>query len=64
MRNWRDDPVTEKQLAYIQEMHEFSDFPLPVFHGKTKGEASDYIDNNWKLAHEKVLDRDDYGDID
>lgn len=63
MSNWRDDPATSKQIAYIQEMQEFSEYPLPPFNGKTKGEASDYIDEHWKLAHERVLGRDDYGDI-
>ena len=50
--SWRDDPATEKQLAYIQEMQEFSEFPLPSFEGKTKGEASDYINKYIEQAHE------------
>ena len=62
MSNWRDDPATEKQLAYIMEMYEFSEYPIPPFVGKTKGEASDYIDKYAKRAHERVLCRDDYGD--
>lgn len=48
--SWRDDPVTEKQLAYILRMQEDADMngaiPLPEFTGTTKGEASDYIDEN------------------
>lgn len=51
-RNWRDDPATEKQLAYIEEMHEFSAFPIPAFTGTTKGEACDFIDRWSKVAHE------------
>lgn len=43
MADWRNDPATEKQLAYIHEMHEFSNFPIPRFTGSTKGEASDYM---------------------
>lgn len=51
-RTWRDDPVTEKQRKLIFELCEFSEFPLPPFTGKTKGEASDWIDANIKKAHE------------
>ena len=51
MKNWRNDSVTQKQLDYIMEMNEFSEFPLPKFEGKTKGEAYDYINENSKLAH-------------
>ena len=51
---WRDDPITEKQKECIQDMIEFSDYPLPKFIGTTKGEASDYIDKYGKLAHEDV----------
>lgn len=65
MKGWRDEPATRKQLAYIQDMHEFSDFPIPAFTGNTKGEASDYI-NRWsKRAHEAFdfrSDGDNYGD--
>ena len=51
---WRSDRATEKQLAYIAEMNEFSEFPLPKFTGTTKGEAADYI-NKWsKRAHEST----------
>ena len=53
-RNWRDDNVTDKQIAYINEMREFSDYPLPLFTGKTKGEAYDYINKYSELAHEDV----------
>lgn len=65
MREWRGDPATEKQLAYIQEMQEFSDFPIPHFTGTTKGEASDYIDRWSKQAHEAfdfAGHGDNYGD--
>lgn len=56
MGDWRNDKVTEKQLAYIMEMHEFSFYPLPAFRGTTKGEASDYIDKYSKLAHDSGAD--------
>ena len=52
MRNWREDPATDKQIAYICEMQEFSPYPLPKFEGRTKGEAADYIDKWVKMAHE------------
>ena len=51
---WRDDPITEKQMEYIQDMMEFTAYPIPNFTGKTKGEAADYIDKYGKLAHEDV----------
>ena len=65
MADWRNDPATEKQLAYIEEMQEFSDFPIPRFTGRTKGEASDYIDRWSKTAHERFDFEghyDNYGD--
>lgn len=52
MSDWRNEPITDKQKALILEMNEFSDFPLPTFNGTTKGEASDYIDQNLRKAHE------------
>lgn len=54
MADWRNDKATEKQLQYIAEMHEFSDYPLPEFEGHTKGEAAEYIDKWSKLAHSRV----------
>ena len=48
---WKNEPATEKQLAYIAEMQEFSTYPLPKFTGTTKGEASVYIEAYTKLAH-------------
>jgi hypothetical protein len=53
---WRDDPITDKQKALISEMQEFSEYRLPDFTGKTKGEASDYIDKWIAKSHEKILD--------
>lgn len=61
MADWRTNPATKKQLAYIQEMQEFSDFPIPQFTGSTKGEASDYIDRWSKTAHE-AFDYQGHGD--
>ena len=54
MKNWRDEEATKNQIDYIAEMQEFSDYPLPKFAGKTKGEAHDYIKKWSKLAHENV----------
>lgn len=63
--NWRNDKITEKQMNYIIEMNEFSDFPLPVFSGTTKGEASDYINKYQQLAHERFDSNEDmYGNWD
>ena len=52
MNSWRDKKPTAKQLELIEEMEEYSDFPLPPFTGKTRGEAYTWIQKNWKLAHE------------
>jgi hypothetical protein len=52
MISWRDKKPTQKQLDLIAEMEEFSDFPLPAFKGTTRGEAYDWIQKNWDLAHE------------
>lgn len=46
--------ITDKQKQYIQEMHEFSEYPLPAFVGTTKEEAAEYIDRYSKLAHEST----------
>jgi len=59
--DWRSDPATEKQIAYIEEMQEFSEIPLPIFTGKTKGDAADYIDKYIKIAHERALDYSERG---
>ena len=39
--SWRELPPTEKQLQLIEELKEQSCYE---FNGKTRGEASDYID--------------------
>lgn len=51
---WRDKPITEKQKNCIAEMQEFSHYPIPLFTGTTRGEASDYIDKYGELAYEDV----------
>lgn len=48
--DWRSKEPTEKQLVYIRDMMEFSPYPLPMFEGKTRGEAADYIGQYRKLA--------------
>ena len=53
---WRNDPMTEKQKTLISELQEMSEFPLPKFTGTTKGEASDWLDENIGKAHE-CMDR-------
>lgn len=52
--SWQDEPITEKQRICIETMQEFSCYPLPTFNGKTKGEASKYIDEYGRIAHEDV----------
>lgn len=50
----REEPITEKQKDCIEAMMEFSYYPIPKFTGKTKGEASDYINKYGEIAHENV----------
>ena len=54
MKDWRIDPITEKQKECIADMMEFSAYPIPRFTGTTKGEAADYIEKYGKLAHEDI----------
>lgn len=51
-----EEYMTEKQKKRILEMMEFSNYPLtPInFETATKKEASEWIDKNWKLSHERV----------
>lgn len=51
-----EEYMTEKQKKLILEMMEFSDYPLSSIDLKTatKKEASEWIDKNWKLAHERT----------
>lgn len=55
-KTWRDDPITEKQKKFIEEMYEFSEYPIPVFTGTTKGEACEYIGRWMGEAHKTILD--------
>ena len=53
-RNWRNDPMTDKQRQLIVAIWEDAGMNgaiVPKFHGKTKGEASDYIDENLYASH-------------
>ena len=64
MSDWKEKPVTEKQMNLIAEMMEFAEFPIPKFNGKTRGEASDYISNYLSRAHEHFDEYEDiYGDF-
>ena len=61
--SWRDEPPTTKQLKYIADMCEMSEYPLPLFTGTTKGEASDYISRWVGIAHELIYNpHEDGGD--
>lgn len=60
---WRNEPITDRQMKYISDMQEFSEMPIPLFTGTTKGEASDYIDKYAKIAHETLYNaHEDAGD--
>ena len=50
--NWKLEPITEKQRECIADMQEFSPYPVPLFEGTTRGEASDYIDKYGKFVRE------------
>ena len=50
MNTWRLRPITDKQKKCIDEMLEYSPYPLQKFEGQTRGEASDYIDKYGKLG--------------
>lgn len=52
--DWRSKPITDKQMEIINDMMEFTAYPIPKFTGTTRGEAADYIDEYGKLAHEDV----------
>ena len=52
MNPWRLRPITDKQKKCIDEIQNYSPYPLPKFEGRTRGEATDYIDKYGKLAHE------------
>ena len=54
MNAWRLRPITEKQKECIADMQEYSQYPIPVFTGTTRGEASDYIEKWGELAHEST----------
>lgn len=51
-----EDRITEKQKNYILDLIDHSGYPLdPIdLESATKQEASDWIEKNWKLAHERV----------
>ena len=53
---WREDPATTKQKMTILDMQRFSPYPLPTLNLKTltKGEAIDYINKYFFLAHENI----------
>lgn len=50
-QNWKNEAVTEKQLAFIKNIEaEFGE----KFTGTTKGEASVYIDKWMKIANADI----------
>ena len=64
--SWRDDPITEKQeelIAQIEEDACMNNAFIPPFHGKTKGEASDWISAfNGQQYHSLYNPHEDAGD--
>lgn len=54
--SWRNDPATDKQKKLIEEMNDFSIFPLPYIDLRTatKGECADYISANLATSHESM----------
>jgi hypothetical protein len=55
-KTWRDEPATEKQIAYIKAMRDYCVYTLPYidYQKATKGEAHDYISKFASMAHETV----------
>ena len=57
MRSAKDFGITGQQremIHHIELIKEFSAYSIPPFTGKTFGEAMEYIEKWWKLAHEDV----------
>ena len=53
-KDWRSDPVTERQkelIAEIEENSRMNDAFIPEFKGTTKGEACDYISEYLHASH-------------
>ena len=65
MSNWRNDPITQKQMDLIMEMQETAGMngaiELPAFKGKTKGEACDWISKNMGKQYQ-TFDFGSHGD--
>ena len=54
IKEYLNKPVTKRQLSYIENMRDFSPYPLLDFVGTTRLEATEYI-NKWSaLAHESM----------
>ena len=64
--SWRDEPITEKQKAFIESIQEDAGINGAIvapFYGNTKGEASDWInENNGKQFHSAYCLHEDAGD--
>lgn len=57
---WKEDKATEKQLSFIRDALEMSDYREYLdkfdFSNATKGSASDWISKNGKLATRAIID--------
>ena len=54
IKEYLNQPATKRQLSYIQDMIDFSPYPIPYFEGNTRLEAVNYIKTWSELAHEST----------
>lgn len=55
MRDWKNEPVSEKQMEMIHMIREQSDIS-PEFTGSTKGEAFEYIKKHISECYHSTYD--------
>lgn len=62
MRDWKNEPASEKQMKMIETIQENSDI-APKFTGSTKGEAFEYIKKNIASCYHSTYNpHEDAGD--
>lgn len=52
--SWKEDSVTQSQLRLIRRIVDESNFPLPQFDGKTKGQAAQWIEKYKDVARRSI----------
>lgn len=60
--SWRDEPITEKQKAFIMSIQEDAGINGAIvapFYGKTKGEAHDWIKENYGKQFYSAISQDE-----